>query len=324
VTGVTTTLVNDHAGGATASDPVPAVRDALAAVDPDREADLRVVVSHCGHEDARIARECGVDLVLGGHVHDHHVGRVGGTLVCRPRPRGEHLLTVALDQGLAATTHQVADVRPDPAAVTAAERLRAVADHAEPVTTVEEPLSRSRADLPPESRAGNLLADAVRAAADADVAVVDAGMLRPGPPLSGTVTAGDCRSLVPFDNDVHATTLSGAALRDLLSNCATPDHGADGGVGAHLGGARVTYRHDPDADTWTLVAARVGDEPLRSGASYTVAAPTFPFHADAFASLSVDRIETTHGDQHAALRSHLRAVDRPPEVEGRVTVEREA
>lgn len=326
VTGVTTTLVSDHAvGSVTAGDPVPAVRDALAAVDPDRDAALRVVVSHCGHEDERIARDCEVDLVLGGHVHDDHRERVGGALVLRPRPRGEHLLTVTLDQGLTATTRRVAEVQPDPAAVEAAGALRAAVgdDQAAPVTTLEETLPRSREALAPESRAGNLLADAVRAAADADAAVVDAGMLRPGPSLSGTVTAGDCRSLAPFDNDVHATTLSGAALRDLLANCAAPDHGADGGVGAHLSGVSVTYRSESGGDTYELASARVGSEPLDPAASYTVAAPTFPFHADAFAPLSVEAIETTHGDQHEALETHLQAVDDLPRIEGRIVVERQ-
>ncbi len=322
LTGVTTPSVADHPvdTGRLAADPVvPAVRDAFAGVDADR----RVVVSHCGHADERIARDCDVDCVLGGHVHDHHVDRVGGTPVARPRPRGEHLLTVGLDQGVSVTTRSPGESPTAPAAVETARDLRAGTGVDEPVTTLDGSIPREGEALRPESGVGNLVADAFRAAAQADVALFDVGLLRAGPPLSGTVTVGDCRSLAPFDNEVHSTTLSGAELRRLLSDCPTVTDGD--AVDAHFSGATVTYRHGPGGE-WTLHAASVGGDPLADDRSYTVAAPSIVFHADGFRPLAVDRIEATHGHQHDAVETYLReagpALADRVAPEGRIVVER--
>ncbi len=319
LTGVTTPTVADHPAadtGRLSVDPVvPAVRAAFDGVDADR----RVVVSHAGHVDERIARECDVDCVLGGHVHDHHHDRVGGTPVARPRPRGEHLLAVSLDQGVTVTTRTIDEERA-PGAVETARDLRAAVGLDDPVTTLDGSIPRDREALRPESAAGNLVADAFRAAAGADLALCNAGTLRAGPPLSGTVTVGDCRSLSPFDNEVHTTTLSGAELRRLLASCPTVTE--SDAVDAHLGGARVTYRRN---GAWTLRSARVGDEPLVEGRSYAVAAPSIVFHSEGFGPLTVERIERTHAHQHDAVERYLReagpGLAERVAPEGRVAVE---
>jgi len=192
------------------------------------EFDHTVVVSHCGHRDDRIARECEVDVVLGGHVHDRHREWVADTLVARPGARGSHVLAVTLNDadaagagldadgstaaGLTVQSHASGEESPSRATVETLRSLQSDLGLTRTVTVLDRASERSREHLYPESRVGNLVADAFRQASGADVALFNVGLLRAGPPLSGTVTVADCRSLAPFDNQIHTTTLTGAEL----------------------------------------------------------------------------------------------------------------
>jgi 2',3'-cyclic-nucleotide 2'-phosphodiesterase (5'-nucleotidase family) len=141
-------------------------------------------------------------------------------------------------------------------------------------------------------------------------------MLRGGPPIRGEVTVGDLRSLTPFENRIHSTTLSGAELLALFGNLPAPAAGTDGPeLFAHVSGARVRYRRDGAPD---LVGATVGGAPVVPDREYRVAAPSFAFYRDLFAPLSIDRPTEDHGSQHDALAGYVREVGVVPRLEGRV------
>jgi 2',3'-cyclic-nucleotide 2'-phosphodiesterase (5'-nucleotidase family) len=319
--GVTTReTVAEHPGadGVTVDPVVPTVRSATADL---REAGVEhvVVLSHAGHDDRAIARACPVAAVLGGHVHTPLVERVEGTVLARPGARGRRV--VELDLANARVLVHRTDAWPVEGTVAASVRERRAGLGLEtPVATLDRPLERSTDRLFPESRVGNLVADAYRRAAGADVALFNVGMLRAGPPLGETVTVGDCRSLTPFDDQIHSSTLSGGGLRALFADVATLSEGlAAGEVHAHLSGAAVRYRHDPDDDRpWRLLSASVDGDPLVDDREYRVAAPTFAFERGFEALGEYDR---THVHQHEALREHLRERGSVPAVTGRVVVE---
>lgn len=331
-----------------AAPPEEAVRTALASARAERGGfNHAVVVSHCGHRDDRIPRTCEVDAVLGGHVHDRHREWVAGTLVARPGSRGDRVLEVRLETdtadaaggremtrrtdagadtgdaaGVTARSRASAGESPSETAVGTLRSLRSELGLTETVATLNRPVDRSREHLFPESRVGNLVANAFRRAGDADVALFNAGLLRAGPPLSGAVTVADCRSLAPFDNRIHTTTLAGAELRRLFANCTGLSDGlADGAVHAHVSGAAVEFEHDPSAaEPWRLTAVTVDGDPVDHNREYVVAAPSFAFHADAFEPLAPDRIEATHTHQHDALETHLREAGGRVSLEGRIAV----
>jgi 2',3'-cyclic-nucleotide 2'-phosphodiesterase (5'-nucleotidase family) len=299
------------------------------------EFDHTVVVSHCGHRDDRTARECEVDVVLGGHVHDRHREWVADTLVARPGARGSHVLAVTLNDadaagagldadgstaaGLTVRSHASGEESPSRATVETLRSLQSDLGLTRTVTVLDRAIERSREHLYPESRVGNLVADAFRQASGADVALFNVGLLRAGPPLSGTVTVADCRSLAPFDNQIHVTTLTGAELCRPLANCAELSDGLpDDAVHAHVSGVTVEFERDPGApEPRRLTRASV--DPDRE---HTVATPSFAFHVDGFEPLTPERIEATHAHQHDALETHLRRTTGAVEVEGRITVDR--
>jgi 2',3'-cyclic-nucleotide 2'-phosphodiesterase (5'-nucleotidase family) len=309
----------DHvtSGDLTVTDPVAAVEDALSDLAPDCE--YRVVLSHAGLRDDKIARIDGVDLVLGGHDHERRADTVAGTPVAHPGERGERLTEAELSGESATVT--LHDVTGHPVAEDVAASYRDLFEElglAETLTHVDSPVGRTRTDRYPETPIGNVVVDAIRWAADADVAVVHPLMLRSGPPLVGEVSVGDVRTTTPFDNDIHSTQLDGEEVVSLFESLESPEFlELDAEVYGHVSGATLSWRRSEDG--LTLVDATVdGDQPIASE-TYTVAAPTLEFFGDKlYPVLGEDRIEADHGSQHDALVGYVREHGIDTEPDGRM------
>lgn len=274
---------------ATATDPVPAAREELAAL-RDRGVDHTVVLSHCGAHDERVARETDADAVVGAHVHERLLAVVDGTPLVRPggpdavvelalgAPEPAvtvHRLTPqattgadddtpgeGADDATAGDTRLAVDLRDAtdaPVHEPTRDRYRTLRTELgadEPVATVAESIRRGSPERTGgESRAGNFLADAIRTAVDADCALFFVGSMRAGPPLSGTVDVGDVVSLAPFDDTVRELRLTGAELRQVLADCGTPHPGDRGWVHVHVAGLRVRWD-----ETGALRSVRLVDD----------------------------------------------------------------
>ncbi|MBJ6761759.1 bifunctional metallophosphatase/5'-nucleotidase [Myxococcaceae bacterium JPH2] len=119
-----------------------------------------------------------------------------------------------------------------------------------------------------EGTLGNLIADALRSVAGADVAVMNAGGLR-ADLAAGPLTFGDVYEVLPFDNRLALLNLSGAELRRLLSL----GYGSRKGVFA-VSGVRVTL--DTCQGPQRLQAVTLSDgRPLEPTVMYRVALPDF-------------------------------------------------
>jgi 5'-nucleotidase len=119
-----------------------------------------------------------------------------------------------------------------------------------------------------ESPLGNLLADSLRQAAQADVALLNSGGLRADLP-AGELTYGHVYEVLPFDNTIAVITLSGEQLRRLLQVA----YGAHKGV-FQLSGLTVKLRPCPGPDR--LLDVRMADgRPLPAGRPFRVAVPDF-------------------------------------------------
>jgi len=84
----------------------------------------------------------------------------------------------------------------------------------EPLAQLKVPLS-FREGITGESAAGNLIADAFRAAYHSDVALINGGGIRANVP-AGTFTLKSARSLLPFGNKLCLVKMTGEQLKKML------------------------------------------------------------------------------------------------------------
>lgn len=298
----------------TVTDPVPAVRDGARACRREGAAHV-VVLSHGGSHDERIAGRTDVDVVLGGHTHDRRMDRIEGTLLVRSAGLGSEVIEVELRDETEATFHDVPAAPPAEGEAFDAEladvyrTYRQQLGAAEVVAEVEEPIRRP---IGGESRVGNFAADAVRAAADADVGFILAGAVRPGPPLSGRVTVFDVVSLSPFEGDVVELAVDGTVVRRAIETVAAPID--DGGTFRfHLSGARVRVTEGGEIDS-----VAVAGDPLEPAGTYSVATSAYAVETAIVDSLVADDVIDRCGPGYEALVTHARAGGLDVSVEGRL------
>ncbi|MCY1021216.1 bifunctional metallophosphatase/5'-nucleotidase [Pyxidicoccus sp. MSG2] len=120
-----------------------------------------------------------------------------------------------------------------------------------------------------ESALGNLLADALRDVARADVALMNPGGIRADLP-AGPLTFGQMYEVLPFDNTVAVLQLSGAELRRLLELA----HSTDRGAVFPVSGLELTLANCPGPQRLQGVTL-AGGGALEPGKTYRVALPDF-------------------------------------------------
>jgi 5'-nucleotidase len=166
-----------------------------------------------------------VDLFLTGHTHVAYNCLVGGRRVTSAASYGRLITKVELD--ISRKTDEVQAVRarnwvvgqdvPPARDVTrmVARYSRIAAPIRDRVVGVLARTAGRRRDPSGESRMGNLVADAQRAATGADIAFVNPGIVRAGLP-KGQITYGRAFTAQPFGTTLVTMTMTGAQLRGLL------------------------------------------------------------------------------------------------------------
>jgi 5'-nucleotidase len=120
-----------------------------------------------------------------------------------------------------------------------------------------------------EGPLGNLIADALREAAGAEVGVMNPGGIRADLP-AGPLAFGHVYQVLPFDNTVTVLTLTGAELRKLLELA----NGNERGSVFPVSGLEVTLARCPGPGRLQDVRL-AGGAPLEPGRQYRVALPDF-------------------------------------------------
>ncbi len=270
---------------ALAFDSGPARLDAAIAAARAAGPDFVIVVAHAGAfcnqgvcrgevVDLASALHNRPDLIVSGHTHSLIQTTVNGIPIVQARSNGTALGIVDLvdSAGTRAARIRVETVwadreRPDSAvARVVASYAQRVAPLVErPVATLAEPLTRSGDQYP----LGNLIADADRAAAHADVAIVNNGGIR-ADLRAGTVTWGELFQVEPFQNFVVRLTVTGAVLRQALEHALGASEAR-----AHVSGIAVRVNPaGPPGQRVTAVSLADG-RPLDDSARYTLAVPDF-------------------------------------------------
>lgn len=250
-----------------------------------RGADVVIVIAHagwsctgageCNGEMAALARDAAgsIDAIVGGHQHNEVASVIAGAPVMRSRSSGRGVAYLDLPVARAARTAVMprivlvgTDTIPaDPAierlVAASTAPVRALVDR--PIANLAETLRRGG----PQHALGNLIADAQRAAARADVAVMNNGGIR-ADLRAGAVTYGAMFEVQPFANLLVRITATGADLRAYFEQV------LGGASGVHVSGA--TIRYDPAAPAGARISAfLVNGAPLEPARIYTVAMSDF-------------------------------------------------
>lgn len=300
-------------------------------------AEVIVAITHMYlAEDELLAREVPeIDLVLGGHDHEPIVTVAGDTLVWKT---GSDFRTVGELSVYALRTVEPlviprfltvdAAVAEDPEMKAVVDGYVATLDEelGEPIGEAAVALDARRATVRfEESNFGNLIADAMREYAGADLAIANGGGIRSdavyGP---GTLARRDVMSVLPFGNVVVSLRLSGAEVLEALENSVSQyEDGA--GRFPQLSGA--TIRVDPSRPAGErVVEATVGGAPLDRAATYVVATNDYAAGGGDGFEVFVDApriIDASGGRLLASVVMDYIDRNAPvaPQVEGRIVIE---
>ncbi|MBP7865577.1 MAG: bifunctional metallophosphatase/5'-nucleotidase [Acidobacteria bacterium] len=245
---------------------------------------LVVVLSHLGFEaDRELARKVrDIDVIVGGHSHTavREPLRVGRTLIAqagsygiylgvlrlRVKPGGRGPVEVLPGSGLVTVLAGPDRPRDDVAAgmVDAYfERIKADFSRVVGSTTVDVDH-----DSRGETAAGNLVCDAMRESAKADLAIQNSGGIRNSLPR-GDITKEQVFSLLPFDNRVVVLEMNGAQVRRLFEGIGLLERQPP-----QISGAVLEYRQRTDGKL-ELLDVRVGEARLDDTKRYRVATNDF-------------------------------------------------
>lgn len=217
----------------------PSVETALAEAEGLREAgaDLVVVVAHAARDVDRDLFDTGaIDVILSGDDHDLLVFFDGRTAMVESYEQGDYLAAVDLDITVEVEDNdrdvswwpnfRLIDTRNAEADPATAEKVVEYQAQLSDELDVEigvttTPLDSRRAMVRSQETAiGNLIADAMREAVGADVAITNGGGIRANKeyPAGSAITRRDILSELPFGNVNMLLEITGAGIKEALEN----------------------------------------------------------------------------------------------------------
>ena len=250
-----------------------------------QKAEVVIVLSHIGHAaDRSLAEKVqGIDLIVGGHSHTKvsKPVRIGNTWIVQAWEHGKALGVIDLvwkDGKVIVGEGRLDEIRPvpgkeDPAiqALVGKYRLKVEA-------VLNAALGEAAIDLDGENvrlretNLGNLIADIMRAASQADATIINGGGIRTSI-KKGEIRVKDVYSVLPFDNYIVAVRLTGKQIRGAL------EHGLSGieeGEGRFPQVSGMAIRFSPSAPKGKRVKeVRIGGLPIDPGREYSVATNDF-------------------------------------------------
>lgn len=293
VVGLTTagTMVKSSPGDMQFLDPVDVAAQRAAEL-RDAGADLVIALAHTDLSEDRALLDAGdVDLILSGDDHLLTAWYDGDVALVESASQGDYVTVVelALDRvesrgemrfvwSPSFRTIDTVTIEPDPALTESVQvyldQLSAELDIE--IGTTETQLDSRRASVRTQETAiGNLIADAMRTAVDADIAITNGGGIRadrvyePGTML----TRRDILSELPFGNKTVLLEVSGADVLAALENGFSRVEDV-GGRFPQISGLTVSV--DLSAEPGSRVqSAMVGEAPLDPAATYLLATNDF-------------------------------------------------
>ena len=272
--------------------PITDTAQSLAAELRDGGADFVIALTHTDiGEDRDLIAQGAVDLVLSGDDHLLQVYYDGRIALVESREQADYVTAVDLTFDTVESrgrerfvwtpsfrTIDTATVEPDSEMAAKVQvYLDQLSDELDvEIGTTETQLDSRRASVRSgETAIGNMIADAMRDAVDADVAITNGGGIRadriydPGT----TLTRRDIQSELPFGNVTVKIGITGAGILAALENGVSQVEDR-GGRFPHVSGMTVSY--DPSAAAGSrIVEVKIGGAALLPNATYTLATNDF-------------------------------------------------
>jgi 5'-nucleotidase len=265
-------------------DPVEAARRVVPRL---RQAGAEVVIglTHLTlDDDKRVARAVPIDLILGGHEHEPLQSLVHGTPIFKwgsdARILGQIDLQVeggklvSMDwRGLSVGRSVQQDARI--AALVSSYESRLIEQLNQAVATLLVDVDgRSESCRQRETNLGNLVADAMRASAGADVALITGSSIRVNKVLkAGPLTRRQAMMILPYENGVSKVELSGQQLLQVLEHAFTALQ-QKGSPFPQVSNMNVDY--DPRRPAGRrVIRLAVGGQPVQLTKTYTLACSEF-------------------------------------------------
>jgi 5'-nucleotidase / UDP-sugar diphosphatase len=278
-----------------------------------------------------------IDVIVGGHEHYPLTTTESHTLISKAGSDARFVARIDLLRPPGATSplERFFELVPVTAAIPDDPATAAVADSFEKrlgteldmvIGTTTTPLDATDRRLVEESGLGNLIADALREDANADVGLSNAGGARGSRVYpAGPLTRRTLLSIHPFGNVVCKIAVSGRVLLEALN------HGVSklpGGSGQFPQLSGVTMTVNPNAPVATRVTnAKVNGTPLDLEKTYTIALPDYVMNGgDGYAMFPGQKVivDAQSGDlvvlaveKYIAKRGTV-----SPSVEGRIVISR--
>ena len=289
-----TTAMISSPGPDVAFAPVEASASAHVARLRSEGADVVIALTHTHFsQDRELLRAVpGIDIVLGGHDHLVLAMHDGRQTILKAGSQGIHVGILRLgidreDDGKGGSRlvltrgyelRPTAAVDPDPEIARAAHAQRRQLERGMDTVlgrTLTELDTRRASVRSGENAFGNLVADAMRAAAASDVALTNGGGIRGDTvyPAGTPITRRIVLTELPFGNRTVKLAVTGAQLRTALENGVG---GIEDGRGAFPQVSGLTFSFDARRPKGgRVVDIAVGGNPLDGAAAYTLATNDF-------------------------------------------------
>jgi len=289
----------------------PVVPTAKTAVEALRQAgaDVIIALTHLSiAEDRALAQQVpGISVILGGHDHEPITWYEGGTLIHKAGYDAHYLgrIDLTIEKKVTEKGAQVTvtpswrmlanrGVTPDPGVATEVARYTAILDKelGQPLGQTQTALNSQTGEVRTrETTMGNLIADALREALQADVALINGGGIRGNRLYEAgtTLTRRDILQELPFGNPGVLVELSGADLLAALENGVSQVENKAGRF-PQVSGLRLTYNPGKPAGSRVL-DVQIGGKALDRTATYRVASNDFLLKGgDGYSSLSKSKV----------------------------------
>ena len=320
------------------------VETAIAAAKQARAdgADLVVgVVQTDIYNDLKLVRSHAFDVVLSGDDHSYGTSYDGVTAYVETSVDARHLAPLDLMVDVSEKDGKrmvkwtptfrfidTATVTPDPETQVKVDAYQAELDatlNVEIGVTQTAMDSRRNVVRGEESAMGDLIADAMRAATGADVAIMNGGGIRADRTYdAGTrLTRRDILTELPFGNVTQLTAIPGSQLLAALENVLSQ---VEKGAGRFPQVSGLTLVYDPSAEPGTRIASvLIGGAELELDKLYKVAVNDFILGGgDGYSALGGGQLITDTGAGNLVAADVMAYVEKlgtvKPEVEGRISL----
>ncbi len=234
--------------------------------------DILIALTHIGfEEDVKLAETMppGIDMIIGGHSHTRVEKKQihNGILITQAENKLKYGTLIKLtvsNNGTLQRSMQLVDIRnskkEDPA-------IRAMVDRYNDNPVLNEVIATSADDFSSYEELGYLMADAQRAAAGADIALMNPGGVRIDRLEKGPVTIKNVYQLDPFGNELVVTRLTAKEIYSLM-RAAWP---VDDRTALYPSGIRISAKVNADGNLEDLTVLTDDGSPIDMNRIYSVA-----------------------------------------------------